>query len=173
MALAPSPASQTTIMSFWLSMTSLRPSRTTTWSSASRMRSRPLGSGMLACCAEAYRRRRDGRDRNGRHAHKDGRTVAGRRLDLQGGANQRRTFLHAQQTEPAAVAVHSGQVETDAVILDDQRDLIGPPLENDLHVAGARVLGDVVEGLLRDPVERRLDLGGETVGRQAGGMKLY
>ena len=66
----------------------------------------------------------------------------------------------------------SGQVESDAVILDDQRDLIGPPLENDLDVAGARVLGDVVERFLRDAVERRLDLRCETIGRQAGGVQL-
>src|SRR6185503_7377408 len=117
----------------------------TTWSSASRMRSRPLTSGMLACPAEACRRRRDRRHGCGGHSYEDRRSVTGCGLDLQRGADERGAFLHAQQTEPAPIRIDPGRIESYAIILHDQRHVIGPSLENDLDVAGTRVLGDVVE----------------------------
>src|SRR5262245_8411915 len=123
-------------MSFWLSMTSLRPWRTTTWSSASSTRSRPLGSGMLALDAHDVRRQRKHRQRHGRRSNKDGRAFAQCRFDFHRCADERGTFLHAQQTKSAPVSIRLGGVKADAVVLDDQKDLIGSAFEDDFDMSG-------------------------------------
>jgi hypothetical protein len=87
-------------------------------------------------------------------------------------ADERGTFLHAEQTKSAPVSIRFGRVKADAVILDDQEDLIGSAFENDFDMSGMRVLGDVVQRLLRDAVQRRLDFRGEALGAQAGGMEF-
>src|SRR5688572_24814482 len=110
------------------------------------MRSRPLMSGML-----------DGGD--GRHSYEDRRSLSRCGLDLQGGADERGAFLHPEQTESPAVAFGSAGIESYAIVLDDERDVIGAPLEDDFDMAGFGVLGDVVERFLGDAVERGLDLG--------------
>ena len=97
------------------------------------MRSGPwaLGMSVIAGCG--------GRS----HPHEDGRSPAGLRFDLQRRADERRAFLHPQQSE--SLTIHAGLacIEADAVVFDDQEDLIAPPFEYDIDLAGSRVLGRV------------------------------
>ena len=51
-----------------------------------------------------------------------------------------------------------GRVEAAAVVDDPQPDPLRDPVELQPHLARARVLDDVVERLLGDPVERLLDV---------------
>ena len=60
-----------------------------------------------------------------------------------------------------------GFVEAPAVVLDHGGDRAVAPREDDAHVAGLRVLDHVRQRLLRDPVERRLDLRGQAARRRA------
>ena len=81
--------------------------------------------------------------------------------------------MHAEQAEAAPVGVvHLDRIEPHAVVLDDQRYLIRPALENDFDVAGPCVFGDVVERFLGDPVQRRFDLRSESLRRQPSGVEL-
>ena len=64
------------------------------------------------------------------------------------------------------------EVESDAIVLDDEQHVIGPPLEHDVDVLGARVLGDVVERFLRDAIERRFSVRRETIVQESGGVQL-
>ena len=46
--------------------------------------------------------------------------------------------------------------------------LIGAPLENDVDILGPRVLGDVGQRLLCDPIQRRFGVGREPIVQQPG-----
>ena len=102
---------------------------------------------------------------SGRHSHEYGGSLTRSGLDLHCGADQCCAFVHAEQTEAAPIGVHLARSESHAVVFDDQRHLIRPALENDFDVAGAGVLGDVVERFLGNSVQRGFDLGGESLGR--------
>src|SRR5579859_688835 len=76
--------------------------------------------------------------RNG-DSHENRRTLAGRRLDLQVPADERRTLPHAGKPE-SAICRLALRLEADAVVFDDEENGIGTPLEHDLDAACARVL---------------------------------
>src|SRR5262245_28355945 len=90
-----------------------------------------------------------------RHPHEDGRSLAGRRFDLERGAHERRTLLHSHQavSTPRLVVVAVSLREPDAVVFDNQEDAVRPPFENDFDAPGASMLGDVVERLLSNPIQ--------------------
>ena len=71
---------------------------------------------------------------------------------------------------PAAPAL--ARIEAHAVVLDDQQDVIGAALEDDLDVLRLRVLGDVGQRLLRDAIERRLGLGRQPIVEQSRRVQL-
>src|SRR5262245_40580815 len=100
-------------------MRSFRPWRTTTWSSASRMRRRPLISGMVV---NGHWRRR--------HANEDRRPLAWSGFDLQRRADERGALLHSQQTESASGGLHRCRIESHAIVFDDEGDVVGSTLED-------------------------------------------
>src|SRR5690349_11964937 len=82
------------------------------------------------------------------HPYENRGAAAGRGFDLERRADQRGALAHAEQAESAVARLvfarlFLARVEADAVVLDDEHDLIRPPLENHLDVARARVFGDV------------------------------
>ena len=160
---APSLASATTDMSGWPSISSLRPWRTVTWSSASRMRRRVCvshgRSPVRAIGAAAIRTQ-------------DGRALAGCRLDFERGADQRGPLLHAEQAEARASRRRSARIEADAIVFDDEQDLVAAAFEDDVDVRRPRVLGDVGQRLLRDAVQRRFRFRGQPIVEQARGVQL-
>ena len=81
---------------------------------------------------------------------------AGARFHLQCGADECGPFPHARQPETRFTLRVFRRVESDAVVLDHQHDAITLQPEHHVHAARVRVLGDIVESLLRDPVEREL-----------------
>ena len=71
---------------------------------------------------------------------------------MQSGADQRGTLLHANQTEASAFVRIFGVRKSDPIVLDDEQDAIRSALEDHFNVFRLRVLGRVVQRLLRDPV---------------------
>ena len=91
----------------------------------------------------------------------------GRRLDRQPAADERDPLAHADEAERPRPA--SPRLEAPSVVLDHD-DRRSPPCARAVMLtrAAARVLHDVRQRLLHDPVERRLDLGRQAVARRAG-----
>src|SRR5438045_2140831 len=140
-----------TSMSCSLSISSFNPCRTVTWSSARRTRSGRVFSAMAHDRAGV--RRNVDSDENRR-------ALSGIRFDLQATADQRRALPHADKPESVTLRITIA-LETDPVVLDDKKDGVGAPLEKHLDVPCAGVLGGVVERLLRDSIQGRLDVGRE------------
>jgi hypothetical protein len=100
-----------------------------------------------------------------------GRAGVGRRFNLERGTDQGRAFLHARQAK-ALRSASGSRIEADAIIFDDEQHVVGSPLEDDVDVAGARVLGDVRQRLLRNAVERGFRIGRQPFVEQAGGVQV-
>src|SRR3954465_5534705 len=105
-------------------MSSFRPCLTVTWSSTRRIRSRFPRSAMG---------RNPGR-RRVRHANEDGRPLPGGGFDRETCAAERGALLHAEQAETLCAAC---RIEAGAVVFDDEQNLIGAALENDLDTGRA------------------------------------
>src|SRR5688500_925600 len=132
-AAPPSSASATTFMSVSASISSFNPCRTVAWSSASRMRSGPVLSATIDHLARGHRER---------HPHENRGPFAGRRFDLNARSHQNGALLHADEPEPLADGGARCHLESHAVVLENQQDAIGSPLEDHFDAPGARVLGD-------------------------------
>ena len=78
------------------------------------------------------------------HAHEDGGALPRFRLDLQRRADERRALLHPQQPEPLFGCPGPFLIESHAIVLDDEEDVIGTPLEDDLHVPARECLATLV-----------------------------
>src|SRR5688572_31501938 len=75
----------------------------------------------------------------GRRAHDDGRAAAGRRLDLQIGADERGPLAHADHAKSPAAYVLAGRIESDSVVLNYQRHVFGTSLEHDVDRKSTRL----------------------------------
>ena len=73
-------------------------------------------------------------------------------------ADQGRPLLHSEQPEPLMRRSAVPLLEAHTVVFDDERHVIGAPLEDHVDVLGTSMLGDVVQRFLGDAVERRFDL---------------
>ena len=133
---APLPASPTTSMSSSASSSSRSPDRTTAWSSTIRTR--------IARSPSAPRRRSS--------------SPRPARLDLEPAAERARP-ARASRRARAAVAAVARPAKPAAVVLDHGDDATRPcACSTTLTCRAPRVLDDVRQRLLHDPVERRLDL---------------
>src|SRR5688572_23819145 len=159
-ASAPSAASPMTHMSASASMSRFNPSRTTAWSSAKRMCSLAMGFSCL--------RRRQ------RNPYKDGRALTDIGFHLHFAVHQRSAFLHAQQPEPFPLGVtrHGFDVETFAIVLNDNLHLIGPALDDQTDAARAGMLENVGERFLHDPIGSCLDRRGQALPRPSRRVKI-
>src|SRR5688500_1758371 len=84
----------------------------------------------------------------GRDADKDGRASAWRRFDLELSTHEGGAFSHADQAKAGAGRFR--WFEPDAVVLDDQRHVLGATLEYDVDAVGPRMFGHIVERFLRE-----------------------
>src|SRR3989440_3772756 len=138
-AAAPSSASPTTSTSGSTSRKSLRPWRTTAWSSAIRTR-------IVSVKVDLQRHRRAG---------------SRRRAHPERAADRLRPLAHRDQAEPPP-RLRSLRVEAGAVVLDGDDEAVADAPHLDAHVLGSRVLERVADRLLRDPedlpLERRVDV---------------
>ena len=115
----------------------------------------PLHRPRLWPCAASRRarRRRDAGQHRG--------AAAGRRLDFQRAADGGGAFPHAGQADHCFARQH--RVESRRHRLRRRARGFAALLEQHVHRARARMLGDVVQGLLRDPIDAGLHFGGETL----------
>ena len=94
----------------------------------------------------------------------DGGALARGGFDLECAPHGGRSLAHAEQTQ-AALSFSSGRVtiriEADPVVRDRQLNQAALLPQAHGHVAGAGVLLDILQGFLKDAVERRLDGGGQ------------
>jgi hypothetical protein len=90
--------------------------------------------------------------RRERHPHENTRPLSSAGFDLKSGADERGALLHANQPEASALVRVFGLRKSDPIVLDDEQDAIGSPLEDHLNVFRPRVLGRVVQRFLCDPV---------------------
>jgi len=158
----PSPASPTTSNPGRSSRIFRRPWRTRVWSSANRMRM------VLIAAPPRWRARRPSGVRK-RHPASRGKggqdhpqpcpglSVA---LDLESAAEARHSLLYADQPKPSTprLAFPTSAIEPPAVIAHRHRQLAVRSLDIDGAFGCAGVFRDVVQRLLHDPVDRRLDL---------------
>src|SRR3954464_10346415 len=159
-AASPSAASPTTSMSGWASIRARSPARTTLWSSARRMRNLVAMIGISRALPQG-------------DAGTDRRPAAVRRLDQERPAHQRHALPHPQQAQAPAARTRPGllRIEAPAVVLDQGGDLAPAALHDHAHAASPGMLRDVVQGLLHDAIDRRLDLRWQAVAVQAGGLE--
>src|ERR1700749_165767 len=150
-AARPSGASPTHSMSACDSTSARKPSRTSAWSSAKKTRSLLI--------AFLLRLRAVGRVEPDGDAHEDGRAASGRALDLDRAVDERRALGPPDEAHAAhfSVGFDSLGVKAAAVVLHDEHDVAVAAFEQHVDARGRRVLGDVVQSLLRDAVQRRLD----------------
>ena len=59
---------------------------------------------------------------------------------------------------PSLTVSGVGWIESNAVVLDDERHMVGTAFEHDVHMVCSRVLDDVVQSFLREAIHHRLDL---------------
>ena len=95
------------------------------------------------------------RQREG-HPREHGRATASSGLDVQGAAHYGGAFSHADQADHR-VRDRRG-VESDAVVFDHQGQGATSSLENDANRLRMRMSRHVVQGLLSNAIQRRLDL---------------
>src|SRR4030095_790994 len=148
-------------MSCSLSIRNFNPCRTVTWSSARRMRS--------GCVLSATTRDPTGARGNG-DSHEDRCALSARGFDLQVTAHERRPLLHADKPESVTARITIG-LETYPVVLDNEEDGVGAPLEEYFDMPGAGVFGGVVERFRRDAIQRRFDVGREPLIQQTRGVE--
>ena len=101
-------------------------------------------------------------------ANVHGRAAAFGGFDLDAAADQCDPFFHPDNSSSAADVARSrfvDNVEANAVILDDKDDAVVAVFEENADAGCISVLGDVVEGLLRDAVIQRGCRSGETTAR--------
>ena len=79
------------------------------------------------------------------------------RFDLDRCADEGGPLLHAEQPESLfrRAFLCGVRIEPHAVVFDDEEDRVVMPLEDDVDLLSAGVLGDVGECLLCDTIERR------------------
>src|SRR5436190_4118429 len=92
-----------------------------------------------------------------RCAHDDRRAAASCRFDLQMTANEGGAFAHPDQSQSTAICVRAGRLEPDTVVLDDERHVLGTAFEHDINVVRSGMLGHIVERLLSEAIEGRLE----------------
>src|ERR1017187_3591884 len=131
----PSPASATTTMSDCRSRSARRPSRTTVWSSAKRMR-----MGIVSVSMGKVRERQLGRDAG---------SAARLGIDLQLPARAADPLLHPEQAQ----APDEARIEARAIVANTEDHAVVFPSDLHLHGAGIGVTGSVVHGLLHQPVD--------------------
>src|SRR5438876_10375603 len=145
----PFPATPITCRSWPPSSKARRPSRTTAWSSAS-----ITVTGMSSSRSDMVL---------DEHLH------AGVGFGVKGetGPDGLGPLAHDQQPPAGAVVrcADSPRIEAHAVVAHRQGGKSVYTLDRDLHVIGVRMLGDVVERLLRDPEHRKIDRLGQFRGR--------
>src|SRR4051812_17224561 len=158
---SPSAASATTSMSAWASIRARSPARTTLWSSARSTRS-------LAVMTRLPRWSTEG------DAGSHRRPLAVARLDQEGPAHQAHPLAHPEQAQSPAARPRPDplRVEPPAVILDQGGQLVPAPLHDHADLPRRGVLGDVVQRLLHDPIDRRLDVQRQAVAVQAHGLEV-
>src|ERR1051326_7575419 len=175
-AARPSAASPITSMSD-CELTSIRnPSRSIAWSSARKTRSFSVFVCVAPCLfifrvsfgERVQRVRLDG------DADEDGRALARLALDLDRAADECRAFTHPDESQPAIRArhLHPFEVEAAPVVLDDQHRVAVASFEQEVNVRRGGVLRHVVQGLLHDAVEVRLDERREARAAQARGVEV-
>src|SRR3954471_5690672 len=159
-AASPSAASPTTSMSGWASIRARSPARTTLWSSARRMRNLVAMIGISR-----------GLPQGDAGTHRGPAAVL--RFDQEPPAYQRHALPHPEQAQAPATRTRPGplRVEPPAVVLDQGGDLTPVALHDHTRTAGPGVLRHVVQGLLHETVDCRLDLGRQSVAVQAGGLE--
>src|SRR5262249_46679488 len=129
------PASPTVSMSISASMSSRSPERTTAWSSTTRTRINSEGN-----------------------LDRDRRPGARRRLDAQRAAEQLDAFAHPLDAEPVPGPLG---VEPEPVVLDHERHALILTGHENADLTSLRMLDDVREPFLDNPIERRRDLAGK------------
>src|ERR1700693_799340 len=161
----PSAASPTTVMSGCFSSSARRPSRTTVWSSANRMRmwriAIPPGGlyfmdlgpidGLLQLNQRQFRRNQ--------------RTAPKLRLEPQIAAQPSNPLFHAEQSE----AADESRVETHAIVAHLEAHALALALLRHLHRSRVGVARRIVQGLLHRAVDAGLVLIGEIVDIVVGG----
>src|SRR5687767_12942451 len=95
-----------------------------------------------------------------------------RRFDLEFTAHQRGTLTHANQASTLTVYLGDLWLEADAVVLDNERQMVGGVLEHDVNMGRTRVLCDVIECFLCEPVDRGFKLGCYAIQRRRAHVQL-
>src|SRR6266540_1033405 len=98
------------------------------------------------------------RCRDNRGADDDGGAFTRRRFDLEFSPDESGALAHADKANPMAAALDAGWIEPNAVILDDERQILGAPLQHDVDMVRSRVLDHVVQRLLRKAINRGFEL---------------
>ena len=99
----------------------------------------------------------------------DGRAAVRRRLDLEGTTHAGGPLPHPRQ--PDHPRGRSGGPDADAVVFDDQDEVLAALFEQHVDREGARMLGDVVQRFLRDAIDGRFQLGCVPLGVGYAGME--
>ena len=101
----------------------------------------------------------------------DGGPLALARFDQQRPAHQRDALAHPEQAQPPPVGRRPARPGSKPRPSSSTRAVSSPlaPLDDHADAPRRGVLGDVVQGLLHDPVDRRLDLRRQAVAVQPGG----
>jgi hypothetical protein len=93
-----------------------------------------------------------------RHSNDDGGPFPCGRLDLHRGPDKGRTLLHPEQPESLRRRTAVARIKPHTVVFDDERHVIGPPLQDHIDIFSSGVFGDVVEGFLGNAIQSRLEL---------------
>src|SRR4051812_36776514 len=76
-------------------------------------------------------------------------------LDLERSTDRGRAFLHS--LNPDHRVTRTAPANSDSVVLDDQHQVGAAFFEQHVDRRCVSMLGDVVQGLLRDPIDTRFD----------------
>src|SRR5229473_391025 len=107
------------------------------------------------------------------NAYDDSRAFARKRFDPERSSHEHDALSHADQTETLlARAECAFGVEATAIVLDDERYMIGTTFEQDGDVSGAGVSCDVGERFLQRAIENSFDVGRQPILVHAVGVQL-
>ena len=87
-----------------------------------------------------------------RYPDKDSCAFAARRFDFQVSAEQYCTFAHADQAEAVSPLLFTVRIKPDAIVLDDQQNVVLVFFQQNADVFRFRVLVCVVESFLYDAI---------------------
>src|SRR5579871_3261918 len=151
----PSAASATTAMSGCFSSKARKPSRTTVWSSANKMR-----MGIASVLRGQFGDRQFGGNQG---------SLAEPRVNLQGSSQPAHAFFHSEQ----AHAAHQLRVEPGPVVADGKEHAVLLAFDRHFDRSRIAVARRIVESFLHEAVDARLVLFGKVVGVVVGGDRDF